>query len=286
MESFQAEPTGVQPASQGAVSVAQADCLLTIGSQHIAAILADESATGLHVLIQGSPLFWVEDVGTIQTTEVEIAVRVSNIVHLETGENESASSIPTFRIGLERVGQPAVKKSVQPAPVPRGEARFQHVSRRPVGRIRLSVGGLIAFALITTPLVVGFAAWREHVHQAKPVETQSTAVASSATIANGLEPTKPTVPEPTPEIVRLPGVEPFLNPDVARKLELTPSQMGIFRQLNKTAQDALKDLEKYWESDGRLELAQRRNVLLETARQEALQVLTDQQRQTWDAMAR
>ena len=86
--------------------------------------------------------------------------------------------------------------------------------------------------------------------------------------------------------MQLPGVEPFLNPEVAKKLELTPSQTGTFGRLNKTTQEALEDLEKYWESDGRLELAQRRNVLLKAARQEALQVLTQQQRQTWEAMTR
>jgi hypothetical protein len=57
-------------------------------------------------------------------------------------------------------------------------------------------------------------------------------------------------------------------------------------RLNKTIQGALEDLEKYWESAGRLELARRRGMLLEAARQEALQLLTDQQRQQWEAMTR
>ena len=62
------------------------------------------------------------------------------------------------------------------------------------------------------------------------------------------QPTVSAVPEPTPEILQLPGVEPFLKPEVAKKLELTPSQMGAFGRLNKTTQEALEDLEKYWES--------------------------------------
>ena len=94
------------------------------------------------------------------------------------------------------------------------------------------------------------------------------------------------MPELRLRILRLPGVEPFLNPEVAKALELTPSQMGAFGRLNKTTQEALEDLEKYWESAGRLELARRRNVLLDAARQEALQLLTDQQRQQWEAMTR
>ena len=94
------------------------------------------------------------------------------------------------------------------------------------------------------------------------------------------------MPEPTPEIVRLPGVEPFLTREVAKKLELTASQTAAFGRLNKTTQQALDDLEKYWESAGRSELARKRNVLLEAARQEALELLTDQQRQQWEAMTR
>ena len=88
------------------------------------------------------------------------------------------------------------------------------------------------------------------------------------------------------EILRLPGVEPFLTPDVAKKLALTPSQMGAFGRLDKTTQEALADLEKYWESPGRLELAQRRSMLLEVARQEALRLLTVEQRLQWECMAR
>ena len=85
--------------------------------------------------------------------------------------------------------------------------------------------------------------------------------------------------------MRLPGVEPFLKPEVAKKLKLTPLQTGAFGRLNKTIQEALMDLDKYWESADRLELVRRRNILLDAARQEALQLLTDQQRQQWDAMA-
>jgi hypothetical protein len=100
------------------------------------------------------------------------------------------------------------------------------------------------------------------------------------------QPSISTIPEPTPEVLKLPGVEPFLKPEVAKKLALTASQSSAFGRLAKTTQEALQDLEKYWESTGRLELARRRNVLLDAARQEALQLLTDQQRQQWDNLTR
>jgi hypothetical protein len=100
------------------------------------------------------------------------------------------------------------------------------------------------------------------------------------------QPAAPSGNEIAPEILRLPGVEPFLNPAVAATLAITPLQTDAFNRLNKITQDALGDLEKYWENPSRLELARRRNVLLDAARQEALQLFTDQQRQQWESMKR
>ena len=285
------ESAGSQTLSQRLVFPAKPDCLLTIGSQHLAAILAEEWDTGLLVLIQGNPLFWVEDIGVFQTLEGEIAVRVSNIVNVETDEDETASSLPVFRIGLARLGPPGVK--VRPESVPAEESRPKLRSLLPLDRIRISRGGLVGFVLIVTPLLVVVSAWRCRVPQADSVAAHSMIVDApetpSSSPASGLQPAvtaAPAVPDPPPEILRLPGVEPFLKLEVAKKLQLTPSQVGAFGRLNQTTQEALEDLEKYWESDGRLELAQRRNVLLKAARQEALQVLTDRQRQTWEAMTR
>ena len=148
----------------------------------------------------------------------------------------------------------------------------------------------MAIVMLVTPLAFVAAAWRHHVQLAHSVDSQETVAAapdlppSVPTVEH--QPTVPGVPEPAPEILRLPGVEPFLAPEVAAKLQLTPSQMGAFGRLNETTQEALEDLEKYWESGGRLELARRRGVILEAARDEALQLLTDQQRQQWEALTR
>ena len=156
--------------------------------------------------------------------------------------------------------------------------------------MRIPVGGLIAFAMIATPVVFVAAAWHNHVRRAQDGGSQLLVVPApevpppTPTVEH--ESVAPAVVEPTPEILRLPGVEPFLNPEVAAKLELTPSQTDAFKRLNRATQDAFEDLEKYWESGGRLELARRRDVLLEAARHEALQLLTDQQREQWEAMRR
>ncbi len=293
MKSREDELAGSPISLQRPVSPTQPDCILTIGSQRVAAILAEEWDAGLHVLIQASPSFWVEDTGSLQTSEAELMVRVSTIVRLGGNENDDVSSPPVFRIELERLSQPVVKLGRQSAPASAGSVRPKLLWLFPLDRMRVSVGGLIAFFLIATPLVLAIVAWRHHSATANSADPPSVIAANPesplSTPAVGLQPaiaTKPAAPGPTPEILRLPGIEPFLNVEVAKKLELTPSQMGIFGRLNQTTQEALEDLEKYWESDGRLELAERRNVLLKAAHQEALQVLTNRQRQTWDAMTR
>ncbi len=293
MKSREEEPAGSTLSLQRPVSPAQPDCILTIGAQRLAAILAEEWDSGLYVLIQASPSFWVEDTGSLQTSEAELMVRVSNIVRLGGDDNDAVSTMPVFRVGLERLSQRVVKLAPQPAPAATESVRPKLLSHLPLDRMRISVGGLIALSLIGTPLVLAVVAWRHNSPQTDSADLTSvvlaTPVSPSSTLAADLQPAivaKPAAPGPTPEILRLPGVEPFLKVEVVQKLELTPSQMGTFGRINQTTQEALADLEKYWESDGRLELAERRNVLLKAARQEALQVLTNRQRQTWEAMTR
>ena len=288
MDSREIEPVGSRRSTQESVAPARPDCLLTVGSQCLTAILAEEGDSGLHVLIQGSPLFWVEDTGVLQTTDVEIAVRVSTIVCMEADPDDSAPSIPAFRIGLARLGQPA--------PIPGGRSRPKLLSLLPLAmsswcpQIRISMGGLIAFSLLVTPLVFVAVAWRHHVHQADAVDLPNPVVAAmeapAVTPTSTPQPAVPAIPEPTPEILRLPGVQPFLTREVAKRLKLSPSQTGAVGRLNTTTEEALGDLEKYWESADRLDLVRRRNVLLEAARQEALHLLTDKQRRQWEAMTR
>ncbi len=290
MESVEATPADSSRSPKPTDYRAKPDCLLTVGSQRFAAILADQSSTGLTVQIQGSPLFWVEDTGVLQTADLEIAVRVSNIVRIEGIDDHFASSVPGFCIGLTPVGQTATKSGPQP-PAPSRKKRRKLLSILPLPRIRVSMGGLMGFAMLATPLVLVFVAWQHHVRQVQTVDSQTMAVPGPAEVPQPTptvtsQPAVPATPEPTPETLSVPGVEPFLNPLVAAKLALTPSQTGALKRLNKTIRAALQDLDKYWESVGRLELARRRGELLDAARQEALQLLTDEQRQKWEAMTR
>ena len=264
MELHEEKPAGLPRSSKQPDYRAKPDCLLTVGSQRFAAILADQSNAGLTVQIQGSPLFWVEDSGVLQTADLEIAVRVSTIVRMEGIEGHFASNVPAFCIGLTALGQTPAKSNLQP-PMPSRKARPKFRSFLSLARLRAMLGGLMAIAMIVTPLVFVIVAWQHHVHQAQSADSTMVVSATPAgepqsTPVNSQQPAVAPVPEPAPETLRLPGVEPFLNPLVAAKLALTPEQMGALGRLNKTIQGAVEDLEKYWESAGRLELARRRSA--------------------------
>jgi len=284
MESCEEELVGLHRSSIRLVTPVQPDCVLVIGEQRLPAILADERDDGLHVLIQGSPLFWVEDSGVLQTSEAEIAVRVSNIVRIEQEKNDSNSNMLAFRIVLAHLGQTTGKLPPLVVQIPLQEPRPDLPRHPPRYQVRVTAGGIVAFAMIATPVVFVAAAWQHHVGSVV-LQNDDTAPSDAVLSSQTVNPYSD-VPEVAYEILQLPGVEPFLKPEVAKKLALTPSQVGAFGRLDKTTQVALEDLEKYWESAGRLELARRRCMLLETALQEALRLLTDQQRQQWESMTR
>jgi len=268
----------------------QPDCVLTIGSQDLPAVLADEQATDLHVLIQGSPLFWVDDIGVLRNSVAETAVRVSNIIRMEESNDDFTGNISSFRIGLVRLASTAVKPRSPSVENPLSSTWAKGLTLLPLRRVTPSVGGLIGFILIVTPLIIAAVAWQHHIQSTRSAEPFHPAIDSSAspqsTTMTVNKPSVPVIPELARVLSQLPGVEPFLAPEVAKKLKFTPSQTGAFGRLDKTTREALDDLEKDWGSSGQWELARRRNVLFETARQEALQLLTDQQREQWDAMTR
>ena len=196
MELREEELAGSLRPSLRQVTPAEPDCVLAIGSQRLPAILAEDRNDALDVLIQASPLFWVEDCGVLQTKEAEIAVRVSRIVHKEIDEDDSTSTLPVFCIGLAKLAGTAAKAQSRPVPAPLQKIRRDLLSPSPRSRLRLTLGGLVAFALIVTPLVFVAAAWHHHVH--------------SGVVANADE-TPPDVLSPSP-MVEQPSDEPAWRP--------------------------------------------------------------------------
>jgi hypothetical protein len=278
--------------SNRAPSRPQPDCLLSIGSQRLAAVLGDEWDNGVSVTVQGSPAFWVEDTGVLQTADLEIDVRVSQIVRLEADEDELAPTNPAFRIGLVRLNQIAVKLRSGPGPAPSlaTEARDDSAPNvmsclRP--RFCLSKGKILGIFLVLILVIVVAAAWQFFVRKAGVTDPLTRNADGTATLNSAVQPgTSPAEAGISSAILRLPGVESFLNPEVAKRLQLTQSQTEALGRLHKTTQEALEDLEKYWGSTSRLEFQGRRDVIQNAAQQEALRLLSDEQRRQWEAMSR
>ena len=60
-------------------------------------------------------------------------------------------------------------------------------------------------------------------------------------------------PAAVAKLLRLPGVEPLLRPEVAKWLDLSPAQKEALQNTNQVTQIAMRDLEKYWGDSDRLE---------------------------------
>jgi len=163
MELCEEEPAAIRRSLNQPVTTPHPDCILSIGTQRLPAILADEQDGGLRILIQGSPSFWVEDSGLLQILEAEIAVRVSSIVRLERDEDDTSSCKPAFCIGLAQLDQAAGELQPQAAPISFPVPRPDIPSPPPTrNQPWITVGGLIAFVLIVTPLAIVAATWRHH----------------------------------------------------------------------------------------------------------------------------
>lgn len=273
---------------------AQPDCVLSVGAQNLPAAIIEERGGTLHVVIQGNPQFWVDDAGHLKTPETELEVCVFNIVRLEADEDDPAGDIPQFRIGLERLGTVAKE---EPEDENDGEDGDEPEESEVKTKARKTTrGGLrtLLVTLVAVALIAGAALTWQH-RLGKWTDLEKWMVFPPAADRVKPQPGKPAAPSgaapqpaantaspPVPvKLLRLPGVQPFLRPEVANWLDLSPSQKEALQRLDQVTQIGMKDLEKYWSDNDRLEDAQKRNALLDEARQQALEVLTDQQRELW-----
>ena len=258
--------------------------VLKIASTKRSVTLLDDSAEDICVVLEGSPNFWIDDVGELQTTIGWFEVRVASIVRIEGEGENSAPKRVKFRVGLRRlrevassVREPSRNKVVH-------LVRCVLVALFPLERNGIFSGIAVALLLITTPLVLAALAWnhtspmamkvsewRENVF-GRSVSTESTESVADSDLRNSAN--------------QLPGAEPFLLPKLADALSLTQEQRASLSRLNAATQQALRDFDQLWQNDSQSEHAKRRTMILDTARQEALRLLTDEQRDRWEKFAR
>ncbi len=83
---------------------------------------------------------------------------------------------------------------------------------------------------------------------------------------------------------RLPGPATLAMPEVVRDLQLTGAQQERIRHLIEAAYQAVHDLDARSQGKQRQEIAHARTVVLEEARRQAMEVLTDEQRARWEQL--
>ncbi len=271
----------------------QPTCVLSIGAQQLPAAIVEERGGTMHIVVQGSPQFWVEDDGTLKTPDAEFLVRVFNIVREEddeTEDDETVGDIPTFRIGLERLKQ--VERTDDPDVFDQPASEPKKIESAVNGEKETSFSSRTSFALSLAAVVVigAVVAWQTQVGNwiLRHGSTNSSGSASGKPESQSSTENSGSAGNPTAlgEFTGLPGAAPFAQPEIVKKLELTPSQTDAIRRLNKITLEGVNDLEKYWGSGDRWELAKKRTLLLGEARQQALQLLTDPQRKLWDEMTK
>jgi hypothetical protein len=292
MPSVDKEPARPQNPPPRRPARAQPDCVLNIGFQNLPAAIVEERGGTLHVLIQGSPQFWVDDSGQLKTQETELEVRVFNIVRVESEEEDPVGEIPTFRIGLERLGTVANEDETDEADADEEEPEADEAQVKKTTSFPFR--GLILLLLAACGVCGG--AWvGQNYFSTRFVFPAWTNAGKQSNIANNASAGPDKQPDANAalvlspaftELLRLPGVEPFLQPEVAKRLDLSPEQSDAIQRLQQITQMAVADLAKYWGDDRRLEVAQKQKALLDEARQQALQLLTEPQRELWITMAR
>ncbi len=264
--------------------------VLTIGEHQATALLFDESRDGLAVLLPEEPSFWVDETGELSTDAATISVRVTTIVRFDADESIESEAPQAFRIGLERIENDSFAPAVTDPQENHKTVSTPPAALAPLISPKSKSSGIIAALIVCLPLLAVGAVWYNNYRQnhstSHTLNLPADEGASSSTTAAPAVPPQPVLAEPTPEMFGRLGVEPFVLPEVAAKLQLSPSQEGTYESLQQATNAALADLDKYWQSVGRLEQARRRNLILEAAREQALAVLSATQRAQWDALVR
>ena len=273
------------------------NAVLEVGTAKLPILLFDQSPGGVGVLVKTPPSFWVDDVGRLTTANAEYRVRVVYVARADA-DSSTADGPPTeFRIGLECLEKLSSSPS-QPGRLSLGQILWIWFSSLlPIERSGVLAGTLLAFLLIATPILVAVMAWKPDLpspsHWMDPVRevcTRSFRNGHFETISAKSPASKPGDSDPTTgelcAIVRnLPGAEPFLRPAVAKRLRLTPAQRTAVEQLHETTQQALHDFDAYWGGTGRPGGLEKRAMIEDTARREALRLLTAAQRQLWEQIS-
>jgi hypothetical protein len=271
---------------------------LEIASVRLPILSMEKLGVILCAVVENPPPLWIDDMGLLRTEEAVEPVRVVSLERLRTAADGSAGGTGTFEIRLEHTVESNSAQRVH-------GLRLRHLlyatltSLVPMeGSRPWSRRALIAF-LLAVALVFGYIMLHGHLATFRDgIPSCRHAIASlihrpddsseiSAGVANSVPGEGPVVGSPassTAQIARRPGVEPFLRPEIVAALRLTDVQKIGFRHLDETAQQALKDVDQYWAGESDSVHAEKRAMILDAARRQAIRLLTAEQLRKWNAL--
>ena len=245
--------------------------------------LLDQSAGGFSVVTDGSTPVSQGDTIQLQTDSFCSEVRVAYTKQMEHRKGDADPSVPRIRLGLQRMRDVAV-----PPDKDATDERWStgHRSRPANQRSQiLLLLGVIAIPILSILVVCTLLSIRslrstfvnsptyeadlsEHSPSRLRIASDATdapAGSSSTTPAGGA------AVESRPEDLKyLPGATPFVTAGVIRDLQLSDAQLAKIRQILDYTDRLIAENEIS-------------RSLFESARQEVLDLLTDQQRQRWNA---
>jgi len=276
------------------------EAVLTVGQTEVPVGLLDESAGGFAVLADQRPDVEPGDIARLTRNSDRFEVRVAHVTEQASDATEGGAAEPQFRLGLERL------RELDPAEGPAQEAGW--LSRlSPQGRLAMGgsftvvgiglgtviVAALIAAAVLTSgtehSLVDGFAgvegshaiSWESPLGASAETASRSSARSSAQT-----RPAAGSGESWSTTIRRLPGATAFLLKEVVEYLALSESQQEQIRQIAETTAERMQRSAEDLQGANRRKRSELRTRLLDKARQQVLDLLTDEQRDRWNALQR
>lgn len=283
-------------------------CELTLGDDIVPAKLVDESAGGFAVLVHRPAAPTSDQPAQIRTAGGCYHVRLVHIQEVlnddeENEEKEEATEPGAwYRLGLRRLNEVVTPErpgfwrrlqSLFPASrqwrVPDG---FPLVS----GLLLIAVGVGVTIVLMNSP----WALWKQEDFRMpdspEPVAPFSKGFQPPS--ESGWSPKLPffsdgagkpessrgTSPSGINALLHLPGAAPLALPEVVQRLQLTEDQQQRIRQLIESTEQAVREVNGRSMNGKRHRVLEERTRLLDQARREAIQLLTDEQRAEWQKM--
>ena len=269
-----------------AVPSSRQTATLKIAGAKLQARLVEMSARDFTVLV-GAPLpdVRINDVGELRSAEGRFEVSVTNVAEVGPDEMTSQRQASMLRLSLYRRRELSAPGNGLGRLKPWRGRRWRKIYLSPA--VKRTIGTLVVLTIVLLPIlvVVGAASpeqsvlramcdWGRHTisptdnRDGSPQATVATTDVSQNTAA-------------ARAVLSLPGPEPFASPQVVQALELTAEQQSKLNAMIEATVAALRECDKRWQGESRHTNSKKRAIVMDAARQEALKILTEPQREKW-----